>query len=103
MNIFVEGNELRQAAVRTNQIIGSMKTIGQNVRSIHIGTDNIWQGEAARLNKSNFDRLNIMLREYLNIANDTRQALVEAVDHYNATEQNRSRQVQQLSAEGIFD
>ena len=100
--IFVEGTELKQAATRTGQIINSMENIRNTIATIQNNKASTWLGQAAGRNASNFERLGGMLTSYLSDAHGTRQALDEAATVYITTEQNQVRQVQALSAEGIF-
>ena len=101
-SIFVESNELRQAAMRTGQIINSMQNIRQAIARIQNSKTGTWQGQASTRNTSNFNALGEMIGSYLNSATATKQVLDEAVTYYTETEQAEIRNVQQLSTEGIF-
>ena len=101
-DIFVESNELREAASRTGQIIGAMENINQAISQIGNAKSSFWQGQAAERNLANMGELARMLAEYLSLATGTRQALEEAVAHFSQAEQGQVRQVQNLSTQGIF-
>ena len=100
--IFVESNELGQAAQATARIIASMQNVLQSIAGIQNKKANTWQGQAADRNASNFGELLKKLEAYLERANGTKEALDQAVAFYSEAENKQVQQVRQLATDGIF-
>jgi uncharacterized protein YukE len=101
-NIFVESNELRDAARRMDATIRSMTEIQRAILQIDNRVAGQWQGKAAAQNVENFRALNDMTNNYLSDAQGTRAALDSAIAAYDATEQSQVTKVGQLSTKNIF-
>jgi len=101
-DIFVETNELRQAASSMASIIGGMAQIQEAIARIHNNKTTAWEGRASAQSSANFGALNGMIGNYLARSQKTVKTLEKAAGMYDASEKIQSISVSRLSTENIF-
>lgn len=95
--------QLSEAAGKMGATARSLQSVKSTLANICSQTDPVWNGDASSQFQSNHKKLNMMIQEYLDNLQLTKQTLEESIAVYQKVEGAVSGVVKKLDTKGIFD